>query len=309
MALPKSLLSIAEGQYATFSLRQAREAGVTQDMLDDRRAGGELVSPHRAVYMIAGAPRSWEQSLMAACLAGGSGTVVSHLAAAHLWELLALGDPPIEISIPRPRSPRFGRGLVVVHRQLDLTPNQTTIRRRLPVTNPLRTMVDAAGQVDEQTMQDALDAGIAQRLFTIKAVDSMRARLAKPGKNGTGKLKALIDAQVLTDQSRTVLEARMGRLWRRFGLPAYAFQYTIRGPDGRFVARPDFVIVESKIIVEVDGWGSHSSPTAVDADSRREHKLLALGWIVLRFSWWRIKNEPAAVAEEIAAVISARLAG
>jgi very-short-patch-repair endonuclease len=309
MALPRPLLDIAERQFACFNLSQARAAGVTQDMLDNRRAIGEIVSPHKTVYTLAGAPKSWEQELMAACLAGGQGAVVSDRAALQVWGMVDLVDPPVEIGIPRPRSPRFAQGRVIAHRRLDLEPSHTTIRKGLPITNPLRTIVDAAGTADREIVQEALDAGISMKLFTIKAVDAMRARLAKPGKNGTGKLRELLASQVIVDQSRTVLEAHMARLWRRFRLPTYSFQHTIRDPNGRFVARPDFVIVEPKVIVEVDGWIAHSTPTAVDADGRREHKLLALGWIVLHFSWWRIKHEPAAVAAEILAIVSARLAG
>jgi very-short-patch-repair endonuclease len=157
-------------------------------------------------------------------------------------------------------------------------------------------------------LQDVIDAGVSMKLFTITGIIRMRAQLAKPGRNGTGKLGSLLEAQVITEQSRTRLEARMARLWRRFDLPPYTFQHVIRTPDGRFVARPDFSIVGPKVVVEVDGWDTHGSPTAVDADNRREHRLLALGWIVLRFSWWRIEHEPAAVANEIRAVLSARSA-
>lgn len=239
MALPAQLLAVAATQYACMTLDQARAAKVSQDMLDDRVAGGELWSPHRGVYAINGAPRSWRQDLMAACLAGGLGTVASHRAALQLWELVDLDEPPVEISIPRPRSPRFGRGSVIMHRPLDLAPAHAAARHRIPVTNPLRSMVDAAGVLDASAMQEALDAGIARRLFTISAVDAMRARLAKPGKNGPGKLKALLDAQVLTDEVRTVLEARMAPTVEALRaaalrLPAHdsCAGWAVRGPTG-----------------------------------------------------------------------------
>lgn len=308
MVLPKSLLDIAARQHSAFNLDQARSNGVSQDMLDDRKRSGELVSPFRCVYVLAGTPRSWMQRQMAACLAGGVDTVTSFRSGCQLWELLQLDDPPLEISVPRPRSPRFGAGVVTIHRQLDLRPGHCTYRHGIPVTNPLRTVVDVAGVLDERTLQDVLDAGVSSKLFTIKAVDAMRARLAKPGKNGTGKLKVLLDGQVLAGERRTVLEARMARLWKRFDLPQYSFQHTIRDAAGRFIARPDFVIVPPKVIVEVDGWATHSSPSAVDADNRREHRLLSQGWVVLRFSWWRIQHEPEAVAAEIRAIVSARSA-
>src|SRR4051812_8911368 len=173
MPLPRALLDIAERQYASFNVEQARAAGMTLDMLYRRRRAGELESPHPCVYTIAGAPRSLHQAWMAACLAGGRGAVLSDATALQVWELVDLDDPPTVISIPRLRSPRFTRGTVTVHRRLDLRPAHTTTRRGLPVTNPLRTMVDAAGTVDREVLQQALDAGIAQKLFTVKAVDAM----------------------------------------------------------------------------------------------------------------------------------------
>jgi len=305
--LPEELRSRAASQRSVFSLSQARDSGMTQDMLDDRRRAGDLWSPHRGVFAVSAAPRTWEQSVVAACLAGGRGTVGSFRAGVHHWELLEMVDPPVEITIPRARSPRFGRGTVIIHRQLDLKPRHCTVRRGVPVTNPLRTVLDAAGVLSDEQMQAVLDAGIAQRLFAMRAVDAERARTAKPGKNGTGKLKALLDRQVLRDAERTVLEAHMARLWQRFALPAYEFQHVIRSPDGRFLGRPDFVIVEPKVIIEVNGWATHSSPTATDEDARRAHRLLANGWLILTFSWYRVRFESAAVAAEIRDVVSARL--
>jgi very-short-patch-repair endonuclease len=101
----------------------------------------------------------------------------------------------------------------------------------------------------------------------------------------------------------------MARLWRRFGLPPYEFQHVIRSSDGRFLGRPDFVLMEPKVIIEVNGWASHSSPTATDHDGRRANRLLAHGWLILTFSWNRVRYESADVADEIRTVVWVRLAG
>jgi len=308
MALPARLTALAAKQHGCFDNVQAKESGLTQDMLDTRRAAGEIVSPCRSVYVIAGTPDTWAQRLTIACLAGGPGTVVSHRSAAELWELLDLGGEILEITTPRRRSARLDVLDVVQHRPLDLTARQVTTRKGIRVTNPLRTMVDLCGVVEREVAQEALDAGIGMRLFTVAAVDRMRRRLAKPGRTGTGRAKDLLESQVLIDEDRTRLEAMMGRLWAAFSLPAYTFQHVVRDAAGRFVARPDFSLPELKVAFEVKGWRTHSSPQQVDADDRRTHKLLANGWIVMQFSWWRVKHEPAAVAAEILAVISVRAA-
>lgn len=307
MALPNDLLAIAAHQYSCFSNVQARAAGVSQDVLDNRKASGEIVSPTRAVYVLAGTTPSYEQRLMVACLGGGPGTYVSHRSAGQVWELLDLDDPPVEVTTPRWRSARLDAAGILQHRPLDLTPGQVTVRRSLPITNPLRTMIDLCGVVDIEVAQEALDAGIGTKLFTVEAVDRMRRRLAKPGRTGTGKTKELLDAQVIRDVNRSVLEATMSRAWTKGGLPPFSFQHNVRTPEGRFVARVDFAIPELKIAIEVKGWRRHSSPVAVDADDRRTNRLSALGWTTLEFSWWRVKHEPEQVLAEIWAVVSVRL--
>jgi very-short-patch-repair endonuclease len=308
MALPVQVTVLASKQHGCFDNAQAKQLGMTQDMLDNRRAAGEISSPCQRVYVIAGTPATWEQRLMIACLAGGSRSTVSHRSAASLWELLSVDDDVLEITTSRRRSARLDVLGVVQHRPLDLVPAQVTTRRGLPVTNPLRTMIDLCGVVDQEVAQEALDAGIGMRLFSIAAVDRMRRRLAKPGRTGTGRAKELLESQVILDDERTRLEAMMARLWRTHALPAYVFQHVVRDVSGRFVARPDFSIPELKIAFEVKGWRTHSTPQQVDADDRRTHKLLANGWIVMQFSWWRVKHEPAAVAAEIRAVLSVRSA-
>lgn len=309
MALPPALLRTAAHQLALFSGRQAREHQVTQAVLDGMVRRGELERPHRGVFAIPGVTWTWDRRLLAVCLAGGPGTVGSHRSGAVLWELLDLDDAPLEVTAGRPRSPRFAvEASPIIHRPLDLTPQQVTVRHGVPVTNPLRTVVDLAGVVVEDVLVDAIDAGVALKLFTVKAIDAMRRRLAKPGRPGPGRLRPVLEAEILGDRARTVLEARMARLWRRFGLPPFTFQYVVRDRAGRFVARPDFAISELKIAIEVDGWQDHGSPTATARDHRRRNKLLANGWIVVTFTWNQVKYESARVASDIRDAISARLA-
>src|SRR5258708_37947519 len=69
------------------------------------------------VYRLAGAPSTWRQSLLAACLAWGDGAVVSHRAAAALWSLPGFASHVIELSVPRGRQ-RVRPGKV--HRPMSL---------------------------------------------------------------------------------------------------------------------------------------------------------------------------------------------
>jgi very-short-patch-repair endonuclease len=49
----------------------------------------------------------------------------------------------------------------------------------------------------------------------------------------------------------------------------------------------------------VDGYEHHASPESFQRDRTRQNRLVALGWIVLRFTWSDVVKRPAAVANAI----------
>ena len=56
------------------------------------------------------------------------------------------------------------------------------------------------------------------------------------------------------------------------------------------VGRVDMVI-DGRLVVEVDGAGFHSDPVAVENDRRRNAELAALGFAVVRLSYPRITQD------------------
>jgi very-short-patch-repair endonuclease len=71
----------------------------------------------------------------------------------------------------------------------------------------------------------------------------------------------------------------------------------------------DAVYYEAKVIVELDGVGNHHSPAQIRRDRANDLKLRAHGWLVLRYSWYQLHEQPAVVAEELLRVLAARAAG
>lgn len=57
-------------------------------------------------------------------------------------------------------------------------------------------------------------------------------------------------------------------------------------------------------MVEVDSWRFHKTRQAFEADRRRDAKLVTAGWRVLRVTYRRLRDEPWAVAADIAALLS-----
>ncbi len=206
-------------QYGRFTLDQAVSSGLPRRTVYRRTRRGRYVLEHPGVFRFAGLPESWEGSVLAACLAAGQKAVASHRAAARIWGLADQSSDIVEITVPGPGHPRLR--MVTVHRSGDLTGKHITVRRRIPVTNPLRTMVDLAAVLEPEAIEDALDKGLAwPSLFTVKAVEATLNQLSGRGRNGAGVLRKVLEERVLGDAvSDSELEKRMAMLLKRAGLP------------------------------------------------------------------------------------------
>lgn len=88
----------------------------------------------------------------------------------------------------------------------------------------------------------------------------------------------------------------------RFRLEQLGFeprlQVSIRG-----VGRVDMVIGE-RLVIEVDGYAYHSDPEAFEADRRRDARLSARGYRVLRFSYRQIMQRWSEVRAAITAAVA-----
>lgn len=70
---------------------------------------------------------------------------------------------------------------------------------------------------------------------------------------------------------------------------------------GRY--RVDFAYIPVKVIVELDGHETHSSPMAIANDRRRQRELEALGWHFIRFGGQEIHFDADQCAREAVAFI------
>jgi very-short-patch-repair endonuclease len=264
-----------------------------------RVATGRLVRAQPGVYRVAGAPVTREQRLLAACLAAGPGAAVSHRSATQEWALADFPDA-VEIVTPRPRWPRLAG--VHVHRSTDLRPDHVTIRHGMPVTKPLRTLADL-GQSAPWAVTDALERGLASRLFGLAAADAVLDDLGRKGRTGIGILRRALDERALgRDVPESLLESRMARLLRRHGVPQPAYQHWVTSG-----IRVDFAYPDLRIAIEVDGFGVHGSASALSADLERQNRLVTLGWTVLRFTWVQVVKQPDHVARTVLVTLSAAM--
>ena len=135
----ETVFALAKSQHGLVSRTQCIDLGVSGDAIWRLLKRGTLERVLPEVYRIAGLPPSWHQDLLAACLWSGDG-VVSHRAAAGLWELRGYGPGPLEITTTKRN--RAVPGLEVHRRCPD---RRFVIRREgMPVTNAALTLIDLA---------------------------------------------------------------------------------------------------------------------------------------------------------------------
>jgi very-short-patch-repair endonuclease len=169
----------------------------------------------------------------------------------------------------------------------------------MAVTDPIRTVVDMGLVVPRWSVHRAISRGISTRLFGVADVSKLRDALGRPGRNGTGIVRQILEGNLIAlGKEESMLEKRFGALARKQGLPPLELQHEV-WHAGRFVARIDACYPHLKLGIEVDGYEHHSSPDAFQHDRTRQNRLVALGWTILRFTWNDIVNDPAMVARTI----------
>ena len=287
---------LAGRQHGLLTRTQAIAAGLSEAEIGGRLRSGRWYSVHRGVYAMAGAPRTAAQSLLAAVLACGFGAMASHRGAAWVWGLA--DDLSLEVTAPTSRRPR---GPVFVHRR-DMASERPVLRQGIPCTNPLRTVLDLAAIGDAALVDQAIDRGLATRLFTVDALEAQVDRLARSGRRGVRLLRDALDRRLVQERRPpSVLESRMARLLQERGLPIPRREYPVL--DGGY--RLDFAWPDFGVCVEVDGYGSHSGWDAFQGDRARQNDLVLAGWVVLRFTWDDVCRRPHAVGGAVSEALAA----
>ena len=282
--IDRRIAHLAGGQFGVVSRRQALTLGATTGTIDRRIRTGRWVRMSATVYRLAGSPRSWRQSLLAEALTWSPDAVVSHRSAAALWRLPGFEEGPIDLIVPRNRR-RAGVQGTVVHRSGRLERVDRTRIGPIPVTTASRTLIDIAGIVPIEAVEEALDNALQRGLVTISNMVRRLEALSRQGRPGIVAIRTLLDARpagaILPD---SVLETRVGRELVRRGLLGSVRQYAVTDA-GRRIAVVDFAFVEARVAIEADGYRWHAGRSRWRRDLARRNALTAAGWRIVHVTW------------------------
>ena len=286
---------LARDQHGVVARRQLLAIGFSSKAIAHRLETGQLRRLRRGVYTV-GLPRGGdEQRWMAAVLACGDEAALSHRSAAALWEIGHERWGVIDISV-RSRSPRHAAG-VQVRRRLPLPEADFTRHRGIPVTAPVRTILDLATEIDlgklERTVNEADKRGLIDP-------EALRAELdGHPGEPGVRVLRGLLDRLtfLLSDSD---LEVLFRPIAAAAGLPVPLTKQWVNGFE------VDFYWPELGLVAETDGLRYHRTASAQNRDLLRDQTHVAAGLTRLRFSHHQVKFEASRV-REVLSTTAARL--
>lgn len=274
------LAALAGRQHGLVTSRQLTALGVTYAAACKRARAGRLHRIHLGVYAVGHPGLTFEARCLAAVMAAGPCAVLSHRAAAALWQLCRPPAPPFDVITQR-RS-RHGPEGIRLHRVRGAP--QVTRLRGTPVTTVAQTLLDLAATVPRHELERAI-----REAHAIRAVDREELRRFVRRAGGRPGAPALRDALGLTSATRSVLERRFLALCRRSGLEPPGVNESAAGVE------VDFLWESHRLVVEVDGFTTHATRHGFESDREHEARLTQAGLQVLRFSDRQITQRPGEV--------------
>jgi very-short-patch-repair endonuclease/predicted transcriptional regulator of viral defense system len=274
------IASLAVRQHGVVTRSQLLELGLSDAAVGRRMKLGRLHLLHRGVFAVGHRVLTVEGRWMAAALATGG--VLSHATAAAAWDLRPRGSGAIHVTVRR--TGRVRRAGIRLHRSATLTAADTTTHRAIPITTPVRTVIDLAATLKGRPLEAALDRAEHLRLIDFA---ELHHRPIPPS------LQAVLSLYTASTPTRSELEERFLQLCDDHGIRRPETNAQIDGYE------VDFVWRDKQLIVEVDGYAYHRSPTAFETDRERDINVTRAGWRVLRFTWHQITRRPTWVARAL----------
>ncbi len=297
--LPPYLRELAQFQQGILTRGQARQGGLTKDVIRSRVRQGRWQRVHAGVYAVFSGEPGRVAVLWAAVLRAGPGAMLSYHTAA---ELAALTDTPsmlIHVTIPDSRRIASIPGFVI-----HLSGRASQVRH--PALTPARTRVEETVldltelAMTAETAYGWMTRALGRRLTTqARLRDAMALRHRLRWRRDLAEALAADWAGV-----HSGLEHRYLRdVERPHGLPPGTRQALARCA-GHNEYR-DVLYEEYGVAVELDGRAAHPGDLRW-RDIRRDNSAATAGIVTLRYGWIDVSQRPCVVAAQVAQVLARR---
>jgi len=301
-SLPPELVALAATQHGMFTTAQATRLGLDRRFLTAAVTAGTLVHPGRGLYAVAHLVDRTSADVWHRHLAAGATLVYPDAVFCCVTAVLAHGLPVWGCDLTKPSLRR------PIHRSTGVTCFRVRRARGAVVTSewgPTATVADALVQlaVDHGIEQGVVSADAALRAGLVaqpELTSSIARSTRAPGIHRARSMAAWVSAQ-----RESVGESRCALALEVAGIRVVP-QVEIRDTFGNLVGRVDFLVEGTTVIVEFDGKVKFDSgdPEVLWAEKRREDRLRALGYTVVRITWADLERGTA-VSKVRAAMLAA----
>ena len=293
-AIDRAIAAAARRHRAYVSRQELLDIGLGPQAIKYRVRVGRLIVEYAGVYAVGHRPLSPVDRAAGAVLACGPGAALSHGSAMSLWGFFKRWADPFEVLAPNLRRRRGIR----VHRSTTLTRRDITTQLGVRVTTPARTLLDIAPRLSDKTLTRTVNDA---RLSNYLRLPDLRDVLDRnPRHPGSSRLRPFVEDP--QNPTRSEFEDFFPPFCKRYGLPAPQLNAIIGGCE------VDAVFPAEGLIVELDGWATHSSKNAFIDDRERDAENLVAGRPTYRITFERLIETPDKEAKRLHAIL-ARLRG
>jgi hypothetical protein len=294
LTLDRAIAEVALSQHGVIALWQLVELGLSARAVSRRVAAGRLHRLHAGVFAVGHARLSLQGRYMAAVLACGRESALSHRSSADHRALRVNTRPGIDVISPR----RMGRGRAGIHAHTSATllPRDVEVVDGIRCTSVARTLLDLAAVLPRRAVERAFDQADVLRVLDARRIEDVLARAGNH--RGAGTLRAILaehaPASTLT---RNDLEEAFLAICDRAGLKRPEVNVWIALAPTGFEA--DFLWRAARLIAETDGRSVHARRRAFEDDRRRDQRLMLAGYRVVRFTRDQVFDDPSGVEATI----------
>jgi hypothetical protein len=289
----EAIAAITSTHLGLLALWLTRAAGIPDWVIEQRVRSGVLIRCEPGVYRLRGVPYTRALRWLAAVLAGGPGTGLSHRAGAANHGFAVRRIRP-ETTIPHRQKLQLRDGdLHRTRRPLELV----TVNG-IPTTTRPRTMLDCAAVMPFTRFEQMLQDAVARKLVKVESLLAIVDRRGGRGVDGTTALRLALENDLVDEKLESKLELKVAAILNRARIPRPERQYPLTCADGREV-RIDFAIVERRIAIEANGARWHSSAARVRADRARMRSITSTGWSAYEYGWYEASETPDDLRDEV----------
>jgi very-short-patch-repair endonuclease len=189
------------------------------------------------------------------------------------------------------------RNGAMIHRSEHVDPIDREELDGVPVTSPVRTVIDLARHASYAQLDSALEHVMSNGLAVEALLHRRIAALRSRGRYGIPLLLKVLERRELTSGGESWLEREYLRLLRQASLPRPDTQVVLARTKDHAV-RVDCYFPGTNVVVELLGYRFHRTKSQMNRDAARHNALISAGQAVYQFTYDQVTADPADVIDQ-----------